>query len=46
MIFSAKESIFKAFFPLLNVWINCLEFELIWREAAGQFTGSLLTSFR
>jgi len=46
MIFSAKESAFKAFFSLMNVFISYLDFELIWDETAGHFEGRLLTSIR
>lgn len=43
MIFSAKESIFKAFFPMTNVPLNYLDTELIWHEDTGLFLGQLLT---
>ncbi|MBP2654691.1 MAG: 4-phosphopantetheinyl transferase [Firmicutes bacterium] len=46
MVFSAKESAFKAFFPLMNEYISYLEFELIWHEATRQFEGRLLTNIR
>ena len=32
MIFSAKESIFKAFFPITNVFLDFLDAELTWND--------------
>lgn len=43
MIFSAKESAFKAFFPISNKFITCSDAELIWHEDLGRFKGNLLT---
>ena len=44
MIFSAKESIFKAFFPITNVFLDFLDAELTWNEDTGSFSGKLLKS--
>lgn len=44
MIFSAKESIFKAFFPITNVFLNFLDAELAWNEDKESFSGNLLKS--
>lgn len=44
MIFSAKESTFKAFFPITNLFLNFSDAELSWNEAKGSFSGKLLTS--
>lgn len=44
MIFSAKESAFKAFFPIANVFLNYLDAELFWNEELGSFSGRLLKS--
>ncbi len=43
MMFSAKESIFKAFFPITNVPLNYFDTKLIWHEDMGCFSGQLLT---
>lgn len=43
MIFSAKESIFKAFFPIIKVPLNYFDTSLIWHEDTGRFSGQLLT---
>ncbi|MBU2699293.1 4'-phosphopantetheinyl transferase EntD [Sporomusaceae bacterium BoRhaA] len=44
MIFSAKESAFKAFFPIKNVFLNYLDAEFSWNEDIGSFSGKLLKS--
>jgi enterobactin synthetase component D len=44
MIFSAKESIFKAFFPIANVFLDFLDAELTWNDDTGSFSGKLLKS--
>jgi len=44
MIFSAKESIFKAFFPLTSIFLDFLDAELVWNEDKGSFSGDLLKS--
>ena len=41
MLFSAKESAFKAFFPIAEVFLDFTDVELSWDAAAGQFDGSL-----
>jgi len=43
MMFSAKESIFKAFFPITNVPLNYFDTKLMWNEDMGCFSGQLLT---
>jgi 4'-phosphopantetheinyl transferase EntD len=42
MVFSAKESAFKAFFPIANVFLNYLDAEFLWNEDVGCFSGRLL----
>ncbi|GMA97722.1 4'-phosphopantetheinyl transferase superfamily protein [Pelosinus sp. IPA-1] len=44
MIFSAKESAYKAFFPIANVALNYSDAELFWNEEFGSFSGRLLKS--
>jgi enterobactin synthetase component D len=43
MIFSAKESVFKAFSPRTNRFLNYFDAELIWHEDISRFRGNLLT---
>ncbi len=42
MLFSAKESLFKALYPLQAVYLGYKDAALTWDSAAGQFTGRLL----
>lgn len=42
MLFSAKESVFKVFFPISNIFLNFSDAELIWNEDTGKFSGKLL----
>ncbi len=42
MIFSAKESTFKAFFPVEEVYLGFQDAELIWDPRASRFTGKML----
>ena len=44
MVFSAKESAFKALFPINGVFLNFLDAELIWDENKKSFSGRLLKS--
>jgi 4'-phosphopantetheinyl transferase EntD len=44
MIFSAKESGFKAFFPIEQIYLGYKDAELSWREEAQSFAGVLLKS--
>jgi 4'-phosphopantetheinyl transferase EntD len=43
MVFSAKESAFKAFSPIMNQFLTYFDTELIWDEDASRFRGKLLT---
>ncbi|VBB05114.1 enterobactin synthetase component d signature [Lucifera butyrica] len=43
MIFSAKESAFKALFPLTRTFLDYAAAELVWREDTRSFSGKLLT---
>jgi len=43
MIFSAKESVFKAFSPITNRFLTYFDAELIWNENISRFRGKLLT---
>ena len=43
MIFSAKESIFKALFPISGVFLDFQDAELTWNEDNMSFSGKLLT---
>ncbi|EGO65802.1 4'-phosphopantetheinyl transferase [Acetonema longum DSM 6540] len=42
MVFSAKESIFKAFFPIEHIFLDYQDAELVWQENTGNFGGKLL----
>lgn len=42
MLFSAKEAIFKALFPVERVWLGFLDAELRWRPEAGELEATLL----
>ena len=42
LLFSAKESIYKAWFPLAHAWLDFTECELTIDPEAGTFTGRLL----
>ena len=42
MIFSAKESIFKAFFPIVQRYFGFQDVELCWHEVEKKFRGTLL----
>ena len=42
LLFSAKESIYKAWFPLTRTWLDFTDCELTVRSDDGTFTGRLL----
>jgi enterobactin synthetase component D / holo-[acyl-carrier protein] synthase len=42
MLFSAKESVYKAWFPLARRWLGFTEAEIAFSPAAGTFTAKLL----
>lgn len=42
MIFSAKESILKSFFPITNKFFGFLDAELVWDKDTGTFLGTLI----
>ena len=45
MLFSAKESIFKALYPIERVWLGFSDAELTWDEARGSFLARVLKQF-
>jgi 4'-phosphopantetheinyl transferase EntD len=44
MLFSAKEAVFKAVFPMKQVWLGFSDAELTWRAEHGGFEARLLVS--
>lgn len=42
MIFSAKEAVFKAFFPVQQIYLNYYDAELSWNDKTQSFMGFLL----
>jgi 4'-phosphopantetheinyl transferase EntD len=44
MLFSAKEAVFKAVFPIERVWLGFSDAELTWRSERGVFEARLLKS--
>jgi len=44
MVFSAKEAVFKAVYPLERVWLGFGDAELTWRAERGLFEARLLKS--
>jgi enterobactin synthetase component D / holo-[acyl-carrier protein] synthase len=45
MLFSAKESIFKALYPIERVWLGFSDAEVAWEEGRGLFRARVLKSF-
>ncbi len=45
MLFSAKESIFKALYPIQRVWLGFSDAELTWDAERGLFVARVLKSF-
>ena len=45
MIFSAKEALYKALYPLCKRYIDFTEVELSWAQELGRFRSKFLTSF-
>src|SRR5207302_4736791 len=44
MLFSAKEAVFKAVYPIERVWLGFSDAELTWRAERGLFEAQLLKS--
>jgi 4'-phosphopantetheinyl transferase EntD len=44
MLFSAKEAVFKAVFPIARVWLGFADAELTWRASERLFEARLLKS--
>lgn len=44
MLFSAKEAIFKAAYPIQRVWLGFADAELRWIEERGVFIAQILKS--
>ena len=44
MLFSAKEAVFKALFPIERVWLGFADAELTWRADRGRFSARVLKS--
>ena len=42
LLFSAKEAIFKALYPIESVWLGFADAELAWDEGRGGFRGRIL----
>jgi enterobactin synthetase component D len=45
MLFSAKESVFKALYPIERVWLGFEDAELRWDQARGVFIARVLKAF-